>query len=265
MFLAGVGVVKTALEYTATMSVSADDNAVFCDCGKDKMLVLGPHVLEHTLDDVIAIGVDAQMDCVGTQSVDDVDDLFWPPANLNDLLNRTGTVQVESCADKTRSDALNDLNTLVVRHFLDELLKQVVAERINHHFCEMVERLSEDQVAKFLLLLFQKLLQQTAAILILALKRERGEETMSTMRKNAYWKEEGHRGKESDCSLPLTIWKMRPLISFAETSAERCSCVRGCSRSTLRRRLLEERVSSVTSLALCSQGKVRSCRHWIIC
>lgn len=87
---------------------------------------------------------------------------------VNHLLDSPGSVHVERDGDKVRSDRLADGVPLLVRRVLEQLLAEVVSERVRHEVREVAVRLAEDHVPVLGHALLELLLQVPAAVLVLA-------------------------------------------------------------------------------------------------
>ena len=87
-------------------------------------------MVETLLDDVVAVQILDEADNVRRQRRDDRRDLVLGREEVDHLLDRPGTVHVQGDVDELLGYRLADDVPLLVRRVLEELLAQIVAERI---------------------------------------------------------------------------------------------------------------------------------------
>lgn len=80
-------------------------------------------------------------------------------------------MHVERDGDEVVGDRLADSVSLLVRRELEQLLAEVVAERVRHQVREVAVRLAEDHVPVLGNALLELLLQVSAAVLVLAQRK----------------------------------------------------------------------------------------------
>ena len=80
-------------------------------------------------------------------------------------------MHVERDGDEVVGDRLADCVSLLVRRELEQLLAQVVSERVRHQVRKVAVRLAEDHVPVLGNALLELLLQVSAAVLVLAQRK----------------------------------------------------------------------------------------------
>lgn len=123
-------VVDAALQDTAAVAVSPNDDTVRTNGIVDELGVPGIETVEAFLDDMVTIQVLHQLDHVVLQSAHDGAGLLRSRDELNHLLQSASAVLVESNLDKLRRRVVHENGSLVVVGILQQLLAQVVTEGV---------------------------------------------------------------------------------------------------------------------------------------
>ena len=112
---------------------------------------------------------------VHAESVDQRPDLLLLSRlgeEVDHLLDSPRSVHVQADADEITSDRVDDGRSLLFGRVLEELLAEVVAERIRHELGEVAVSLVEDHVSVSGIALLELLLEVSAPVLILAEREE---------------------------------------------------------------------------------------------
>lgn len=128
--LSARSVVDTALQNTASMTVSTNNDNIGTNSINNELNVLVLEVVETLLDDMVAVQVLDQADNIAVEGSGDHLDLDRTGDELDHLLEGTSAVLVQSDLDHLWRGALDKCSTLLVIGVLKELLAEVVAEWI---------------------------------------------------------------------------------------------------------------------------------------
>lgn len=177
--------IDTALENTAAMTMSADNDTASANSVKDELGVLGGQMVEALLDDVVAVEILDERNDFVSQSLGDDLDLLGGRDELDHLLQSASTVLVESNLDHRGCGCADEDSALIVVGVLEELLAEVVAEGVcveesayvkrgvnksltSHQLDHVRVGLLEDESDVLSIAFFELLLQVATAVLILA-------------------------------------------------------------------------------------------------
>lgn len=160
--------VNATLEYTTSMSMSADNDTVKSDRIENELRVVRREAVETFLDDMIAIEILDQLDDPIAQSANDGLDLLMVGDELDHLLQRTRAVLIQGDLDHLWSCIVDENSPLFIFGIFKQLLAEIIAERVSHEFHDMLIGLQEDHVEVVGVALFKLLLQVSAAMLIFA-------------------------------------------------------------------------------------------------
>jgi hypothetical protein len=122
--------VDAPLQDTASVAVSSNLDTVSTDRVVDELVILRGKTVQALLNDMVAIEVLDQCDDTGVQRNNDNCNLLRGRQELNHLLDSTGAVHVQGNVDQLGCNILNNDGSLFVAAKFQELLAQVVAERI---------------------------------------------------------------------------------------------------------------------------------------
>lgn len=122
--------INASLQDTASMAVSSNLNTVSADGVVDELVVLRSKAVQALLDDMVTVEVLDQRDHAGVERNNDNGNLLRGRQELNHLLDSTGTVHVQGNVDQLGRNILNNDGALLVAAKLQQLLAQIVAERI---------------------------------------------------------------------------------------------------------------------------------------
>lgn len=162
------GVVDTTLKDAAAMAVCADIDAVESDRIEDELRVEGGKLVQAFLDNVVTIQILDQLHNLITQGLDNDLNLLWCRDELNHLLECASSVLVQGDADKVVRGVADQDGALLVVAELEKLLAEVVAERIGHELNDVHVGLLPDEVDGLFVAALKLLLEETAAVLVLA-------------------------------------------------------------------------------------------------
>lgn len=133
---------------------------------EDELVLRRANVLQRLLDDVVPIRINAQLHRRGLEGLPDQAHLVGGVARLDQLLDGPGAVQVVRRGDEVAGDLLDDVGLLLRGGLHDDLLEEVVPERVVHHGLEVRQRLVEDHLEDGGLVQVELFLQEAAAVLI---------------------------------------------------------------------------------------------------
>jgi hypothetical protein len=122
--------VDTTLQDAAAMTMSADNDTASANSVEDELGVLGRQVVETLLDDVVAVEVLDERNDFPSESLGDDLDLLRSRNEFDHLLQSAGTVLVERNLDHGGCGCADENGALVIVGVLEQLLTEVVAERI---------------------------------------------------------------------------------------------------------------------------------------
>ena len=162
--------VDAALQDAAAVAVRRDGDGVALprDRVVDELRAARRELVQTALDDVVAVEVLNQLhDVVGKRRAHDRD-LLLVLEQVDELLRRTRPVHVDGDAHEVSARLLHDLEPLCGRAVLEQLLAQVVAERVGHELHDVVEHLVEDHAGDARAVLVQQLLERAAPLLVFA-------------------------------------------------------------------------------------------------
>mmetsp|Transcript_1697 Transcript_1697/g.5250 ORF Transcript_1697/g.5250 Transcript_1697/m.5250 type:complete len:376 (+) Transcript_1697:220-1347(+) len=168
-----VGVVDAALQHTAAVAVRGHRNTVLGHRVVDELVVAVCEAVQTALHDVVAVQVLDQRHHVVLQRQLHQLHLFGRAHELDHLLHGAGAVHVGADAHQLRGDVADQHQTLLGVAVLEQLLTEVVAERIGHQLGKAFVRLLEDDVERLGVVLVQLLLQEAAAVLVAAERKHR--------------------------------------------------------------------------------------------
>ena len=117
---------------------------------------------------MVTIQILDQLHDLVTQGLDDDLHLLWCRDELNHLLEGASAVLVESDADEVVRGVADQDGALLVVGELKKLLAEVVAEWIGHEFDDVHVCLLPDKVDGLLVAALKLLLEEAAAMLVLA-------------------------------------------------------------------------------------------------
>jgi hypothetical protein len=120
---------------------------------------------------VVTVQILDEGDDIHRESIDQRSDLFGLPGRseeIDHLLDGSCTMHVERDADEIVSDRFDDGSSLFIGRVFQELLAEVVSERIRHELGEMSVGLSEDHISMSRFAVFELLLEVSASVLVLA-------------------------------------------------------------------------------------------------
>ena len=161
-------VIDAALKNTAAVAVCTHDDAVSTDSIEDELCFLRGEVVQALLNDVVAVQVLDKGHNLVAKGVNDHVDLVASGDELNHLLEGTCAVLVQSDLDHVARSVEDQFSALIVGGELQKLLTKIVAEGILHQLDHVALGLFEDQLSLLRLILLKLLLQESTAMLVLA-------------------------------------------------------------------------------------------------
>lgn len=160
--------IDAALKNAAPMTVSADVNTMVANCIKDELGVFRRQLVKTLLDDVVTIQVLDEVDNLVTKSIDNDLHMLGDRDKLNHLLEGTSTVLVQGNANHLCRCILDKGSAFIISAVLQELLAEIVAERIHHQLGDVRASLSPDLADLGRVSVLQLLLKEPAAMLVFA-------------------------------------------------------------------------------------------------
>lgn len=167
LLLAG-GVVDAALENAAAVTVGTDVDAVDTNSVEDELRVLGRKLVKALLNNVVTVQILDKLDNLVAESLNNDRHLLLGRDKLYHLLQSSCSVLVQSNADEIGGRVQDQDSALLIVAELKKLLTQVVTERIGHQLDNVGVGLLPNEVDMFLVAALKLLLQETAAMLVLA-------------------------------------------------------------------------------------------------
>jgi hypothetical protein len=168
IFLALGRVVDAALQHAAAVAVRGHLDAALGDGVVNELIVLGRQAMQTALDDVVAVQVLDEQDDAGAQRLGDERHVRRRRQKLDHLLHGARAVHVFRDGDELRAHQLDNLQALRLVAMLEQLLAQVVAERIDHQLDNVLVNFGENELRRAPIVFVELLLQKTAAVLVLA-------------------------------------------------------------------------------------------------
>lgn len=168
--------INAALQHATTVTMGGNLDAVLSDSIVDELVIFWSELVEALLNDMVTIEVLDQSHHMKAKRENDRIDLsiiavisLSPSGQKVDhLLNCSCTMHVKGDVDKLCRDGFTDDIALFVSGILQELLAQVVSERIRHELRKVVEGFAEDHIPVLREAFLQLLLQIATSVLVLA-------------------------------------------------------------------------------------------------
>lgn len=150
------------------MTVCANVDAVVSHCFEDESCIGWGKLVQTFLYHMISIQVLNQINDLVAESIDDSCDLVFSAHKFDHLLQCAGSMLVESDADKFMRGIFDQDGAFVIVAELEELLTEIVAKWVGHKFNDVLIRFQPDHVHLIRVAVLQLLLQEAAAMLVLA-------------------------------------------------------------------------------------------------
>jgi hypothetical protein len=161
-------VVNAALKDAAAMAMGSNINAMGANSIKDELSIGWGELVETLLNDMVSVQILNELNNSITKSIDDCLYLTGRGDEFDHLLQCSGTVLVESNANKVMRGVLNENSALLVVTVLKKLLAEVVAKWIGHQLNDMLVGLKPYHMNLLRVPLLKLLLQVPTSMLILA-------------------------------------------------------------------------------------------------
>mmetsp|Transcript_6825 Transcript_6825/g.24619 ORF Transcript_6825/g.24619 Transcript_6825/m.24619 type:complete len:719 (+) Transcript_6825:913-3069(+) len=162
------GMVDAPLEDAAPVAVCGDLNTVRPGRVINKLALARPKPLEAPLHDVVAVQVldeenDPRLERVNHQAT-----LLLGGQRLHQLLHRPGSVGVQRDGHQVglERDRLDQVKPLLLGAPIQELLDEVIPERVHHERRRVLQDLGEDELDHLVAALVKLLLQKPADVLV---------------------------------------------------------------------------------------------------
>ena len=150
------------------MSMSGHLNTVGSYGIVDKLIIFGRKGVKAFLNHMIAIEVFDKGDHIQVQGHDQALYLSLGGEIVNHLLDRTGAVHIQRNRNEFSRDGFKEGISLLICRVLEQFLREIVAERVNHEISEMRVNLGENHISVLRYALLELLLQEATTMLVFA-------------------------------------------------------------------------------------------------
>lgn len=158
--------VNATLQYAAAMAMASHSQGIQSNGLEDKVRVRWAKMVQALLNYVVAIEVLDEAYNVRGQCVDDCIGLLRALDGLNHLLQSSSSMLVLGNVDHVRGSVVDENGALLGSAMLQELLAQIVSERILHKLDNMVLDFIKDDGKVLLAVLVNLLLKEAASVLV---------------------------------------------------------------------------------------------------
>jgi hypothetical protein len=160
--------VNAALQHAAAVAMGANLDTVVANGVEDELGVERAQLIETLLDDMIAVQVLDELNDLEAQSIDNDLDLLGRSDELDHPLQSASAVLVQCNTNHILRSVLNENGALLLIAILQQLLAEVVTERIGHQLSDMLVGLQPDHVDLLWNAILKLFLEVAATMLILA-------------------------------------------------------------------------------------------------